>query len=79
MPESTGGSRRAPGKIAIGAIKHAILIALFHMLTNGELYRPPTPNLEAERKQRERTTKRLLAQLERLGHTVTLTDEAPAI
>ena len=49
------------------------------MLTNGELYRPPTPNLEAERKQRERTTKRLLAQLERLGHTVTLTDEAPAI
>src|SRR5450755_4674697 len=68
---------RSGRKIAIGAIKHAILIALFHMLTNGELYRPPTPNPEAERKQRERTTKRLLAQLERLGHTVTLTDGAP--
>jgi hypothetical protein len=26
----------------------------------------------------QRTTKRLLAQLERLGHTVTLTDRAPA-
>jgi transposase len=70
---------RSGHKIAIGAIKHAILIALFHMLTNGELYRPPTPNPEAERRQRERTTKRLLAQLERLGHTVTLTDGAPAI
>ena len=63
---------RSGHKIAIGAIKHAILIALYHMLKNGELYRPPTPNPEAERKQRERTTKRLLAQLERLGHTVTL-------
>jgi transposase len=63
---------RSGHKIAIGAVKHAILIALYHMLKNGELYRPPTPNPEAERKQRERTTKRLIAQLERLGHTVTL-------
>lgn len=66
---------RSGHKIAIGAIKHATLIALYHMLTNGELYRPPTPNPEAERKQRERITKRLLAQLERLGHTVTLQTE----
>jgi len=42
------------------------------MLTNGELYRPPTVHPDAERKQKERTTKRLVAQLERLGHTVTL-------
>ncbi|MGH2842452.1 MAG: IS110 family transposase [Solirubrobacteraceae bacterium] len=59
-------------KIAIGAIKHAILIALYHMLKTGELYRPPTVHPDAERKQRERTTKRLIAQLERLGHSVTL-------
>jgi transposase len=63
---------RSGHKVAIGAIKHAILIALYHMLKNGELYRPPTPNPEAERKQQERTTKRLIAQLEKLGHTVTL-------
>jgi transposase len=67
---------RSGHKIAIGAIKHAILIALYHMLKNGELYRPPTPHPDAERKQRERTTKRLLAQLERLGHTVTLQEAA---
>jgi transposase len=72
---------RSGHKIAIGAIKHAILIALYHMLNNGELYRPPTPNPEAEQRARERTTKRLLAQLERLGHSVTLqtaTATAPA-
>ena len=63
---------RSGHKVAIGAVKHAILIALYHMLTNGEMYRPPTPNPEALRRQHERTTKRLLAQLERLGHTVTL-------
>jgi transposase len=62
---------RSGHKIAIGAIKHAILIALYHMLKNGELYRPPTPNPEAERRQRDRTAKRLIAQLERLGHSVT--------
>ncbi len=63
---------RSGHKTAIGAIKHAILIALYQMLKNGELYKPPTPNPEAQRRAHERTTKRLLAQLERLGHTVTL-------
>ena len=58
--------------VALGAVKHSLLIAIYHMLKNGELYRPPTPNPEAERKQRERTTKRLIAQLEKLGHCVTL-------
>ncbi len=68
---------RSGHKIAIGAIKHAILIALYHMLKNGEMYRPPTPTPHAEAKQRERTTQRLTAQLERLGHHVTLTAGAP--
>jgi hypothetical protein len=52
--------------------QHSLLIALYHILKNGELYRPPTPNHEAERKQRERTAKRLIAQLEKLGHSVAL-------
>ena len=42
------------------------------MLTTGELYRAPTPNPEAEQRQRERTTRRLVAQLEKLGNVVTL-------
>jgi len=63
---------RSGHKVAIGAVKHAILIAIYHMLKNGELYRPPIVHPDAERKQQERTTKRLIAQLERLGHRVTL-------
>jgi transposase len=63
---------RSGHKVAIGAIKHAILIAIYHMLKTGELYRPPIVHPDAERKQRERTTKRLIAQLEKLGHSVTL-------
>jgi hypothetical protein len=42
------------------------------MLKTGELYRPPTPNPEAERRQRERTSQRLIAQLQKLGHSITL-------
>ena len=61
---------RSGHKIAIGAIKHALLIAIYHMLKTGELYRPPTPNPDV--KQAERATKRLIAQLEKLGHSVTL-------
>jgi transposase len=58
--------------VALGAVKHSLLIAIYHMLTTGELYRPPTPNPEAEQRQRERTTRRLVAQLEKLGNVVTL-------
>jgi transposase len=68
---------RSGHKIAIGAVKHAILTALYHMLKNGETYRPPTPDPQAEHKQRERTTRRLVAQLERLGHTVTVQTSTP--
>jgi transposase len=69
---------RRDHKTAIGAVKHALLIAIYHMLKNGELYRPPTPNPQAEQRQRERATKRLVAQLQRLGHSVTLTEGALA-
>jgi transposase len=69
---------RSGHNVAIGAVKHAILIALYHMLKNGEMYRLPTPNPDALRKQQERATKRLVAQLQRLGHTVTLQEAAAA-
>jgi transposase len=42
------------------------------MLTTGETYHDPGADYFA-RRDPERTTRRLTAQLERLGHTVTLT------
>jgi transposase len=56
---------------ALGAVKHSILCACWHMLTTGELYRDLGGDYFRKRDP-ERQTKRLVAQLERLGHTVTL-------
>jgi transposase len=60
---------------AIGAVKHTMLVAAWHMLTNGELYNDLGPDYYRQRDP-TRTTKRLVAQLERLGHTVTLQQAA---
>ena len=60
---------------AIGAVKHSMLCACWHMLTNGELYADLGGDYFA-RRDPERTTRRLVAQLERLGHTVTLQEAA---
>lgn len=61
---------RPRGK-AIGAVEHSVLVAVWHMLSTGQLY----DDLGGDyyrRRDRARTTKRLVAQRERLGHTVTL-------
>ncbi len=63
-------SRIGHGK-AIGATKHSIICACWHLLTTGELYREAGGTYFA-RRDPQRATKRLVAQLERLGHTVTL-------
>ena len=60
---------------AIGTIKHTILAAAWHMLTHGELYRDAGPDYFTHRDP-ARATQRLVAQLERLGHTVTLQEAA---
>jgi transposase len=67
-------SRIGHGK-AIGAVKHSILVAAWHMLTTGELYSDLGPDYY-RRRNPAATTKRLVAQLERLGHTVTLQEAA---
>ncbi|HEU4727531.1 MAG TPA: IS110 family transposase [Kofleriaceae bacterium] len=56
---------------ALGAVKHSILCAIWHMLSTGELYRDLGGDYFRKRDP-ERQTKRLIAQLERLGHKVTL-------
>jgi transposase len=60
---------------AIGAVKHSIICACWHLLATGELYREPGGNYFA-RRDPQRATRRLVAQLERLGHTVTLQQTA---
>jgi transposase len=67
-------SRIGHGK-ALGAVKHSILVAAWHMLTTGELYSDLGPDYY-RRRNPAATTKRLVAQLERLGHTVTLQEAA---
>jgi len=58
-------------KKALGAVKHSILIACWHMLSTGELYNDLGGDYFRKRDP-ERITKRLVAQLESLGHHVTL-------
>ncbi len=58
---------------ALGAVKHSMLCAAWHMLTTGELYNDLGSDYYTRRNP-ERQTQRLIAQLERLGHTVTLQD-----
>jgi transposase len=62
--------RRGHGR-ALGAVKHSILYACWQMLTTGELYREAGGDYFT-RRDPERATRRLVAQLERLGHHVTL-------
>jgi transposase len=64
-------------KKALGAVKHSLLCAIWHMLTTGETYRDLGDDYFTTRDP-ERQTKRLVAQLERLGHRVTLQEAAAA-
>jgi transposase len=62
--------RRGANK-ATTAVAHSMLTAAWHMLQTGEIYTDPGSDYYA-RRDPERTTRRLVAQLQRLGHTVTL-------
>lgn len=60
---------------ALGAVKHSMICACWHMLSSGEFYRDPGGDYFA-RRDPERQTKRLVRQLEALGHTVILEEAA---
>ena len=59
------------------AVAHSLLVAVWHMLQTGETYLDPGGDYYTRRNP-ARTARRLVAQLERLGHTVTLTERATA-
>jgi transposase len=73
--------RRRGHKKAIVAVAHSILIAAYHILKDDVPYQDLGGDYFTRRADRNRIAKRLVAQLERLGHTVTLetsTAEVPA-
>jgi transposase len=67
-------ARRGHNK-AVTAVAHTILVATWHMLQTGELYNDLGADYFA-RRDPERLTRRLVAQLEQLGHNVTLQPQA---
>jgi transposase len=69
--------RRRGHKKALGAVKHSILCVCWHMLCTGELYRELGGDYFRQRDP-VRQTKRLVAQLEALGHDVTLQEAVAA-
>jgi len=63
--------RRRGHKKAIGAVAHPILVAAYHILKDDVPYQDLGGDYFARHADPARITKRLVAQLERLGHTVT--------
>ena len=59
-------------KRALVALQHSILIAVWHMFTNDMAYCDLGANYFIERAGKERTTRRLIGQLNHLGYQVTL-------
>jgi transposase len=65
-------ARRGANRASL-AVAHSLLTAVWHMLQTGQTYTDPGGDYYT-RRDPQRTTRRLIAQLERLGHTVTLTE-----
>lgn len=64
--------RRHGHNKAIVAVAHSILVAAYYILRDDVTYHDLGGDYFARRSDPERTTRRLVAQLERLGHKVTL-------
>jgi transposase len=70
--------RRHGHKKAVVAVAHSILIAAYYILRDDVDYKDLGGDYFARRADPQRQTRRLVAQLERLGHTVTLQEAAAA-
>lgn len=64
--------RRGPNKAAV-AVAHSLLDVIWHMLTTGEVFADLGEDYFISRHDKERQTRRLISQLEKLGYTVELT------
>ncbi|MDQ1250796.1 MAG: hypothetical protein QG597_5176 [Actinomycetota bacterium] len=70
-------SRRGPMK-AIVALEHSMLIAIWHMLTDGTFYQDPGADYYSRLKP-ERAKNRAVDQLRHLGYHVELTEVQPSV
>ena len=68
--------RRGPNKAAM-AVAHSLITLVWHLLSTGEVYKDLGDDYFTSRQDPERRARRLVAQLEELGFTVTL-EAAPA-
>jgi transposase len=67
--------RRGPNKAAV-AVAHSLIDVIWHILTTGELFSDLGVDYYQRHRDPEQITRRLVAQLEQLGHTVTITPAA---
>jgi transposase len=63
--------RRGPNKAAV-AVAHSLIELVWHLLSTGELYQDLGDDYFNRRRDPERQARRLVAQLEELGYTVTI-------
>jgi transposase len=70
-------SRRGPIK-ALVAVEHAMLIAIWHMLTNGVAYADPGGDFYTRRNP-DKTKNRAIDQLRKMGYAVTLSPLQAAV
>ncbi len=68
-------ARRGYNKATV-AVAHSILVTAWHMLSTGAIYEDLGPDYFVNRRGREAQTRRLIKQLQDLGHEVTLTPAA---
>ncbi len=64
-------SRRGPQRAAV-AVGHSILVICWHLLTTGEVYNDLGADYFDKRRNSEARQRRLIRQLEAMGHKVTL-------
>jgi transposase len=69
--------RRGPNKAAV-AVAHSLIELVWHLLSTGEVFKDLGDDYFTARRDPERQARRLVAQLEHLGYTVTLA-ASPAI
>ena len=69
-------SRRGHNRAAM-AVAHSMLVSAYYMLIRDEPYHDLGPTWLDEHARNQASTRRLVTQLERLGHTVVLDPEAP--
>ena len=67
--------RRGPNKAAV-AVAHSLLDVTWHLLTTGEVFADLGEDYFLSRYDKQRQTRRLISQLEKLGYTVELTPAA---